>query len=63
MVLISLDLGLAHLSKVVGAVGIALKRAEIRRSIPRTSIERTEEVPRKAVSIANMLRTCLSYCP
>ena len=54
-VLISLELRLTYLSKVIGAVRIALVRAKVRRSIPRT---RTS-IPRKAVSIANILRTCL----
>ena len=54
--LISLELELAHLAEVLGAVRIALEREEVRRPIPRTWIQ----WPRKAVSIANMLRTCLS---
>ena len=41
--LISLELRLAHLSEVLGAVRIALERAEVRRSILRTSIQRVEE--------------------
>ena len=43
--LISLELLLAHSSRVLGAVRIALaiERAEVRRPIPRTSIERVEE--------------------
>ena len=53
--LISLDLRLTHFSQVLGAVRIALERVEVRRSVPRTSIH----VLRKAVSIVNMLRTCL----
>ena len=40
---ISLELRLTYLSKVIGAVGFALERAEVRRSIPRTSISRVEE--------------------
>ena len=42
-VLISLEPWLAHSLKVLGAVRIALERAEVRRSIPRTSIQRVEE--------------------
>ena len=44
-VLISLELRLAHLPEVLGAVRIALERAEVRRSIPRArmSIQRVEE--------------------
>ena len=42
-VLISLELQLAHSSRVLGAVRIALERAEVRRPIPRTSIWRVEE--------------------
>ena len=43
--LISLELELAHSSRVLGAVRIALKRAELEvwRPIPRTSIQRVEE--------------------
>ena len=41
--LVGLELRLAHLSRAVGAVRIALESAEVRRSIPRTSIERAEE--------------------
>ena len=37
--LISLGTRLAHLSRVVGAVRIALKRVEVQRSIPWTSIQ------------------------
>ena len=53
---ISLGTRLAHLSEVLGAVRIALEKAEVRRSIPQTSIH----VSRKAVSLVNMFRTCLS---
>ena len=42
-VLISLEPWHAHLSRVLGAVRIALERAEVRRPIPRTSIQRVEE--------------------
>ena len=42
-VLISLELELAHSSRVLGAVRIALERAEVRRPIPRTSVQRVEE--------------------
>ena len=50
-VLISLEPWHAHPSRVLGAVRIALKRVEVRRSIPRTSIQRVEEgrVDRKHV--------------
>ena len=43
--LLSLELELAHSSRVLGAVRIALERAEVRRPIPRTSIniQRAEE--------------------
>ena len=41
--LISLELELAHSSSVLGAIRIALERAEVLRPIPRTSIERAEE--------------------
>ena len=51
-VLISLELLLAHSLR---AVRIALERAEVRRPIPRSRFS----VSRKAVSIVNMLRTCL----
>ena len=42
-VLLSLELELSHSSKVLGAVRIALERAEVRRPIPRTSSQRVEE--------------------
>ena len=42
-VLISLELLLAHSSRVLRAVRIALERAEVRRPIPRRSIQRVEE--------------------
>ena len=50
-VLFSLEPWDAHLSRVLGAVRIALERAEVRRPIPRTSIQRVEEgrVDRKHV--------------
>ena len=41
--LVSLGARLAYLSRVVGAVRIALERAEVRRSIPPTSVQRVEE--------------------
>ena len=43
--LISLELELAHSSRVLGAVRIARERAaaEVRRPIPRTSVQRAEE--------------------
>ena len=40
---ISLEPWDAHLSRVLRAVRIALERAEVRRPIPRTSIQRAEE--------------------
>ena len=40
---ICLELRLAHQSEVIGAVRIALERAEVQRWIPRTLIERVEE--------------------
>ena len=42
-VLISLEPWHAHLPSVLGAVRIALQRAEVRWSIPRTSIQRADE--------------------
>ena len=42
-VLISLEPWHAHLPRVLEAVRIALKRAEVRRLIPRTLIQRVEE--------------------
>ena len=43
--LISVELELAHSSRVLGAVRVALERAEVRRPIPSpwTSIQRAEE--------------------
>ena len=41
--IISLELELAHLAEVLGAVRIALERAEVRRSISWTSIHRVDE--------------------
>ena len=43
-VLIGLELLHAHLSRGAGAVRIALERAEVRRPIPRTSIQRVEDM-------------------
>ena len=42
-VLISLEPWHAHSSTVLGVVRIALERADVRRPIPRTSIQRVEE--------------------
>ena len=59
-VLISLELELAHSSRVLGAVRIALKRAEVRMPIPRTSIQRVEEgrVDSKHVEDLSQHLTC-----
>ena len=48
------------LSEVLGAVRIALERAEVRRSIPRTSIQRVEEgrVDSKHVEDLSQHLTC-----
>ena len=58
--LFSLEPWHAHLPEVLGAVRIALERAEVRRSIPRTLIERAEEgrVDSKHVEDVSQHLTC-----
>ena len=58
--LISLEPWHAHLLRVLGAVRIALERAEVRRPIPRTSIQRVEKgrVDSKHVDDLSQHLTC-----
>ena len=58
--LISLEPWHAHSSRVLGAVRIALERAEVRRPIPQTSIQRAEEgrVDSKHVEDLSQHLTC-----
>ena len=59
--LISLEPWHAYLLRVLGAVRIALERAEVRRPIPRTSIQRVEEgrVDSKHVDDLSQHLTCM----
>ena len=58
LIMHSPELRLTHLSEVLGAARIALERAEVRRSIPRTSVQRADSKDVEDLSRAQHL-TCI----